>query len=468
MNKRIVIGLTLLSAVAAGSQICSAQATQPFGPPPVYPSPYIVPSKQQIMTHLDALRTRLEANTPTRLVQGRGGRGMQIEPGAAGNFQQTGYPMGVVYAGMLNVADATGDVAYSDYVAKHFQFFQDNLSTPATPPPADAAAPAGFPGRGGPFRQLLAPAALDDCGAIGSAIIKARRAKVGPDMIDTINRFADYISTKQFRLDDGTLARQRPFAKSIWGDDMYMSVPFLAQMGALTGDHKYFDDAAKQVLQIGHYLWVPQNEMFTHAWNAYSGDLHPKYYWGRANGWCMMAMAELLTVLPEDHPDRAKILDLYRHMAQGIAGLQSGTGLWHQMLDRPDSYLETSCSAMFSFAIARGITKGWLDAQTYGPVALAGWNGVTTQITTDGKVNGVCPGTSYADDFIYYYHRPAADDVHGYGPVLLAGSEIIRLLAMGDANGPLRIVQGQPIYFLDKQNDPQAKAPVGGRGRGGQ
>ena len=79
---------------------------------------------------------------------------------------------------------------------------------------------------------------------------------MGPDLKPVIDRWADYVSHRQFRLADGTLARTEPQPDSIWADDMYMSVPFLAQMGKLTGDTRYYDDAARQVLQISGRLFV--------------------------------------------------------------------------------------------------------------------------------------------------------------------------------------------------------------------
>jgi rhamnogalacturonyl hydrolase YesR len=228
---------------------------------------------------------------------------------------------------------------------------------------------------------------------------------------------------------------------------MYMSVPLLAQMGALTNDPAYYDDATRQVLQISSHLFVPSSGLYTHGWHEAIGDDQPHYYWGRANGWCAMATVELLSVLPVDHPKRAEIIKLLKAHAQGIASQQSGSGLWHQMLDRPDSPLETSASAMFTFAIARAVNQGWLDAGTYGPVAVSGWNAVKGKISSDGKVTGTCVGTSYADDYPYYYNRSFTDDVHGYGPVLFAGSEMIRLL-----NNPhLQIaIRSETITFSEK------------------
>ena len=274
---------------------------------------------------------------------------------------------------------------------------------------------------------------------------------IGPDLKSVIDTYAKFIEHGQFRLPDGTLARNRPFPGSVWGDDAYMSVPFLAQMGALTGDRAYFDDAAKQIVQIYGKLFVPSIGLCTHAWNAENPDDHPHYYWGRANGWCIVATVELLSVLPEDHPARPELLKILRAHAQGIATEQSGTGLWHQMLDRSDSYLETSCSAMFTYSLARVVNRGWLDAAAYGPVAQAGWNGLTTRISGDGHITGTCIGTNYADDYVYYYSRPATDDVHGYGPVLLAGAEMIHLLE----NKSFRITNpaGQPAPYIPRITD---------------
>jgi rhamnogalacturonyl hydrolase YesR len=105
---------------------------------------------------------------------------------------------------------------------------------------------------------------------------------------------------------------------------------------------------------------------------------------------------------------------------------------------------------MFTYSLAHAVNNGWISAASYGPVAIAGWIGVASKVGDDGSVNGVCIGTNYASDAIYYYHRPERDDVHGYGPVLLAGSEVIRLLRNDKydiRNGPF----GGSILLTDKK-----------------
>lgn len=432
-----VAGLVFAVAAFAAPAQPAAPAARPAEssrPGPQYPIPYEVPSVESVKADLEHIRGRLDAAVAFRIVDRRTGQVITdlsrrnpdavVDSGPDHAFNPLAYPMGVIHAGMLLTARVTGDHRFSDFTARAFGFFARDL-----PALEKWGVPEGSARRTNPFFALLRPQALDDCGAMGAAMIKAREAGVGPDLLPVIDRFAQYIRRGQFRLADGTLARNGPLPRTLWADDLYMSVPFLAQMGRLTGKDVYFDDGVRQVKQIAARLFVPSTNLFAHAWNAGNADDHPRYYWGRANGWAFMAMAELLSVLPENHPGRAAVLKLFREQARGIAEAQSGCGLWHQLLNRTDSYLETSCSAMFTFGLARGVNRGWLDAASYGPVAVAGWDGLTTRIDPEGHVTGTCIGTGYGDDAVYYYHRPSRDDAHGYGPVLLAGAEMIRLLA---------------------------------------
>ncbi len=457
----------LAVAVTANAQPAMPPAARPSGPNwmvPQYPVPYGVPSVDAIRADLEHIRTRLDSAVRLRIVDRHTGEpitdlskfhpGAVIDRGPDHNFNPMQYPMGVIHAGMLLSAQVTGDHRFSDFTARAFQFFADDL-----PALEKWGVPKGYGRASNPFAALIQPAALDDCGAMGAAMIKARRAGVGPDLLPVIDRFADYISHGQFRLPDGTLARNRPRPDSLWADDLYMCVPFLAQMGRLTGKDQYYDDAVRQVEQISARLFIPSMGLYAHTWNAGNADDHPRYYWGRANGWAMMAMVELLSVLPENHPGRAEVLKLLRAQARGIADVQSGSGLWHQLLDRQDSYLETSCTAMFTFALARGVNRGWLNAASYGPVAIAGWSGLSTRISPEGHVTGTCVGTSYANDAVYYYHRPARDDPHGYGPTMLAGAEMIRLLQ----NPHLRFSGSptSPVYINQTTGEGDRAVPVG-------
>jgi rhamnogalacturonyl hydrolase YesR len=406
-----------------------------------YPIAYEAPSTAQIKAVLDRVLAYLNQAAPIQVINSDTNEPVadltQLPPHVGlgrSAFQITGYEWGVTYSGMLRVADATGDSRFRDYTASHLQAIAA-LAAQMTQQPQSAAAPpsAGGGRRGGgmfALRSVTNPRTLDDCGSMCAAMLKASRAGISPDALrPCIDRFMAFISTGQFRFEDGTLARNRPLPRSLWLDDLYMSVPALAQMGALTGDQKYYDDAAKQILQFSSRMFVPETGLYRHGWID-GMDPHPAFYWGRANGWAAVAMAELLDVLPADHPQRAAILAQYKAHVAGLAKLQDISGLWHQLLDRPDTYLETSASAMYVYAIATGINRGWLDAKTYAPMATLGWNAVAAKVNSQGQVEGTCVGTGMGFDPMFYAYRPtSAMAAHGYGPVLLAGAEMTKLRA---------------------------------------
>ncbi|MNL34193.1 Unsaturated rhamnogalacturonyl hydrolase YteR [compost metagenome] len=158
-------------------------------------------------------------------------------------------------------------------------------------------------------------------------------------------------------------------------------------------------------------------------------DPHPAFHWARANGWALLTMVELLNVLPDKHAAKGALLAQYKKHVQGLASLQDGTGFWHQLLDRNNSYLETSATAIYAYCIARGINAGWLDKKAYGPMVLQAWNAVDSQVNHEGQVMGTCVGTGMGFDPAFYYFRPVNKfAAHGYGPVLLAGAEIYELI----------------------------------------
>jgi rhamnogalacturonyl hydrolase YesR len=171
-----------------------------------------------------------------------------------------------------------------------------------------------------------------------------------------------------------------------------------------------------------------EKRVYFHGWVEAMTE-HPEFYWARANGWAFMTEVELLEVLPEDYPLRPAILNLLKLHARGLAAYQSGSGFWHQLLDRPDSYLETSATAIYTYCFARAINRGWIDPLAFGPMTLLAWNAVSTKVNAKGQVEGTCVGTGMAFDPAFYYFRPtSAFAAHGYGPVLLAGAEMINLL----------------------------------------
>jgi rhamnogalacturonyl hydrolase YesR len=394
---------------------------------PDYETPYTIPTTEGITKVIDKVYNYLEAVTPPQLVDASGTEISDFSKIDAqtkfkqGDFRLISYEWGVTYAGMLHLTQATGNKKYADYTFNRLKFL-------AAIQPYFLQFEQKNPEAKHAMYSVIHPHALDDAGAMCTAMIKAEKAGIDAGLNPMINNFIDYISNKQQRFADGTLARNRPLPNSLWLDDLFMSVPALAQMGKYTGEIKYYDDAIKQVLQFSERMFNTEKGLYMHGW-IQGMDEHPQFHWARANGWAVMTMVELLEVLPSDYPGRAKVLTLLRKHIRGLANYQSQKGFWHQLIDKNDSYPETSATAIYTYSIARAINRGYVDAQVYGPVVCLAWNAVATKVNEKGQVEGTCVGTGMGFDPAFYYYRPVnVYAAHGYGPVLLAGAEMIELL----------------------------------------
>jgi rhamnogalacturonyl hydrolase YesR len=394
---------------------------------PDYPTPYGSPKIEEVTQVLNRIHGFLDVNTPTRVINKTTKEEIKdfskIDTNATvyrGDFSLTSYEWGVTYAAMLAASKATGDPRFAQYTTQHLNFLAE--LTPIIKAKFQVSPSM-------PLRQIIAPHALDDCGAMSVSMIKAMREGLVKDNVrQLIDNYINYIYTKEHRLTDGTLARNRPLKNTLWLDDMFMGVPALAQMGKLTGNKKFYDEAVKQIIQYSKRMFNKNLGIFMHGW-VESMETHPEFHWGRANGWAILTLTEVLDILPKDHKGRAEVLALYKAHAKGLASYQTGTGFWHQLLDKNDTYLETSSTAIYTYCIAKGINEGWLDAATYGPMALLGWNAVATKVNEKGQVEGVCVGTRMSFEPAFYYYRPVnVYAAHGYGPAIFAGAEIIHLI----------------------------------------
>jgi len=396
---------------------------------PAYHTPYGDLQPGDIKSVTDRVLVFLDSNSKARLINKKTheiitdfkniDQNSILEPAT---FRITSYEWGVTYDGMLLAAKVTGDPRYAQYVTDRFRFLGDiapyfrKLDASVKLDPQ--------------LQKMIHPKALDDAGAMCAAMIKATIDSLPFNGRPQIEHYMEFIMHHQYRLADGTFARMLPHPNTIWLDDMYMSIPAIVNMGLLTGDKQYFDAAIQQVLQFSDKMFVPEKGLFRHGW-VEGMDVHPAFHWGRANGWAILAMTAVLDAVPENYPGRAKVMELFRAHVKGLAALQSGEGFWHQLLDRNDSYLETSCTAIYTYCFAHAINKGWINALAYGPVAVLGWHAVASKVNSKGEVEGTCVGTGMGFDPAFYYFRPVhAYAAHGYGPVLLAGSEMIRLLQL--------------------------------------
>jgi unsaturated rhamnogalacturonyl hydrolase len=244
------------------------------------------------------------------------------------------------------------------------------------------------------------------------------------------------------RTHEGGFWHKQIYPWQMWLDGLFMAEPFYAQYAVLHGDTAAFTDIIRQFRFVYRHTKDPRTGLLYHAWDesrsqrwADSVKGTSPNFWSRAMGWYVMALVEVLDIIPADQPGRQELITLLRDVSEGIAAYQDpATGLWWQVTDQPareGNYLEASGSAMFCYAFARGVQRGWLDP-AYGERARKAFGGLTTTlvtITTEGFVDlhGTCRsaglgGNPYRDgSYGYYISEPRRlNDFKGYGPLLLA------------------------------------------------
>jgi unsaturated rhamnogalacturonyl hydrolase len=255
------------------------------------------------------------------------------------------------------------------------------------------------------------------------------------------------------RTEEGGFWHKLVYPHQMWLDGIYMASPFYAQYGAEFDDPAAFDDVARQITLITRHTRDLRTGLLHHAWDesrsmfwADSLTGLSENYWGRAIGWYAMALVDVLDHLPEDHRDRHEIIRVLQGVARGVADVQDPvTGTWYQILDmpnRPPNYHEASASAMFVYALAKGVRKGYLD-QAYYHVARRGYEGVLNhfiEVDQNGMVNmhrivsvGGLGGRQMRDGSFEYYMSEAivTNDYKGVGPFIMASVEIERAVTAG-------------------------------------
>jgi unsaturated rhamnogalacturonyl hydrolase len=204
-----------------------------------------------------------------------------------------------------------------------------------------------------------------------------------------------------------------------WIDDMYMITALQLAAYRATGDVKYRDRAAQEMVAYLQKLQV-SNGLFYHAPDV-------KHFWGRGDGWVAAGMADMLGALPAKHPQHKPILASYTKMMATLLTHQADTGMWRQLIDNPESWPETSATAMFTYAYVVGVKNGWLDEATYGPAARKAWIALVGYLTDDGLLREVCVGTGKRDSVQYYLDRPrVTGDTHGQAPMMWTATALAR------------------------------------------
>ncbi|MFC5650997.1 glycoside hydrolase family 105 protein [Paenibacillus solisilvae] len=223
------------------------------------------------------------------------------------------------------------------------------------------------------------------------------------------------------------------YPNQMWLDGLYMAGPIAIQFGKTFGESEYFDMMTFQAILMVKHTKDPNTGLLYHGWDETKAaawadpvtGLAPEF-WGRAIGWYPVALLEMFEYLPEDHTDKATLTGILQDLLIALTKYQdAATGLWYQVVDkadRPDNWLENSCTALYVHAIAKAVRLGYLDSK-YLQYAWKGYQGVidTLKLDENGNViiGQICIGTGIGD-YAHYIARPTSEnDLHGAGAFIL-------------------------------------------------
>lgn len=267
---------------------------------------------------------------------------------------------------------------------------------------------------------------LDSIGTIGMNLyelyIRETDENVKKDILFVLNRLAESIYKNIPRMEDKTFYR----IHTMWADDTFMSCPFLVRMGNLTGNTKYYDEVILQLKNYKKKLFIEEENIFSHIYFPEDQQAN-KIPWGRGNGWVYLALTEVIEHLPDGYPGKEDVIDIFKTAVRGLLPLQDENGMWHQVLNRPDSYAETSCTAIFTIALAKGVRMGILEKDLCLPKMQKAVDALLKySVNENGDILGVCRGSSCSYDVSYYLNlKTICGDDHGTGVVLAAICEVL-------------------------------------------
>lgn len=183
-----------------------------------------------------------------------------------------------------------------------------------------------------------------------------------------------------------------------WADALYMAMPVMSKMYAVTGDTKYLDKMYANFMYADKMMFDSEDKLYfrdaKYVYPRHKTDEGKKDFWARGNGWVLAGLAKVLTDMPASYNHRATFVERFRQLAEGAALCQQKDGYWtRSMLDpKQAAGPETSGTALLTYGMLWGVNNGLLDRATYEPVIAKAWQYLTTvALQTDGSVGYVQP-----------------------------------------------------------------------------
>ena len=223
---------------------------------------------------------------------------------------------------------------------------------------------------------------VTDPAANGEVLFVAAQITREPALQAALDAMLNYLLMIAPRASDGTLYHVTA-AKEIWADSMYMAPPFLAVVGQV-------EEAIRQIQGIKKRLWNSGKKLYAHIWNEDQKTLRRAAYWGVGNGWAAAGITRVIRALPESRVKEKQLLVLHlRDLLDGCFSYQRQDGLFHDVVDQPDTFVETNLAQMLAYSLYRGIAGGWLPSE-YKEQADKLRKSVHQKVDASGYVQGVC------------------------------------------------------------------------------
>ncbi|MFO1475394.1 MAG: glycoside hydrolase family 88 protein [Verrucomicrobiota bacterium] len=289
----------------------------------------------------------------------------------------------------------------------------------------------------------------------GKAVLRLYDATRDPKYLKAAERLRAQLG-KQPRTADGGFWHKQRYTNQMWLDGLYMGGPFYAECAVRFHEPaSSMDDVARQFLVMAGHAYSTNAGLLYHGWDEKRAQAWAdpvtglsSNFWGRAVGWYAMGLVDALDFVPTNHAKRPELLGLLTNVCSGIRRWQDPkSGLWWQVLDQPGrdgNYLEATASAMFVYAIAKGVNRGWLD-RAWLPVAARGYEGLQEDLVREDAGGGLSltrccsvAGLGFGRDgsYAYYLREPVVDnDLKGIGPFILAGWEMQSALGLPCGSG---------------------------------
>ena len=195
-------------------------------------------------------------------------------------------------------------------------------------------------------------------------------------------------------------------------DAVFMGSPILAEAGRISGEDRYFEQALRNFRFIAGLCRRPDG--------IYRHSPLDEAAWGRGNGFPALGLALTLRHFPKEREGYAEMVDALRAHLAALAPHQDSDGMWHQVIDHPDSYAELTATCMIAYAIAVALDEGWIEEDGWRPRLDAAWSAVKMHVSTDGRMlMNVCTGTGKQKTLEDYYLREAILGPDGRGAAMV-------------------------------------------------